>query len=95
MQAEKEQNDNGDMSTDSKAECNANAKTTNSGKKKADWSGLQMTLMSKKKEVSEELKDCILLNNGSMLSLFMNPNLVERVRESQNTLELSTNMGTK
>jgi hypothetical protein len=37
----------------------------------------------------------ILLDNGSTLSLFVNPNMVKNIRESKNTLELATNAGTK
>jgi hypothetical protein len=36
-----------------------------------------------------------LLDNGSMLSLFGNPNMVTDIRESKTTLELATNAGTK
>jgi hypothetical protein len=37
----------------------------------------------------------ILLENGSTLSLFGNPNMVTDIRESKTTLELATNAGTK
>jgi hypothetical protein len=36
-----------------------------------------------------------LLDNGSTLSLFGNPNMVTNIRESKTTLELVTNAGTK
>jgi hypothetical protein len=37
----------------------------------------------------------LLLDNGLMLSLFGNPNMVTNIRESKTTLELVTNVGTK
>jgi hypothetical protein len=36
--------------------------------------------------------DSILLDNGSMLSLFGNPNMVTNIRESKTTLELATTL---
>jgi hypothetical protein len=37
----------------------------------------------------------ILLDNGSTLSLFGNPDMVKNIRESKTTLELGANAGTK
>jgi hypothetical protein len=37
----------------------------------------------------------ILLDNGSTLSLFGNPDMVKNIRESKTTLELATNAGMK
>jgi hypothetical protein len=37
----------------------------------------------------------MLLDNGSTLSLFGNPDMVTNIRESKTTLELATNTGTK
>jgi hypothetical protein len=40
-------------------------------------------------------RNSILLDNGSTLSLFGNPDMVTNIRESKTTLELATNAGTK
>ena len=69
----------------SKAESAASTSTARAG-----WSSLQVNLMNKKMKVADEIKDWIVLDNGSMLSPLMNPKLVERIRESKNTLELAT-----
>ena len=63
--------------------------------KKTEWSGLQINLMNKKRKATEHMKDWIILDNGSTMSLFANPDLVEKIRESKNTLELHTNTGCK
>ena len=43
----------------------------------------------------DELDDYVILDSGSMVNLFMNPNLVKNIKESFQTLELSTNAGSK
>ena len=63
--------------------------------KKTEWSGLQINLMNKKRKVTEHMKDWIILDNGLTMSLFTNPDLMEKIRESKNTLELHTNTGCK
>ena len=63
--------------------------------KRTEWSGLQINLMNKKRKATEHMKDWIILDNGSTMSLFANPDLVEKIRESKNTLELHTNTGCK
>lgn len=74
----------------SEAESAASTRTRKSG-----WSGLQVNLMNKKTKAAEKMKDWIILDNGSMLSPFVNPKLVERVRELKNTLELAMDAGMK
>ena len=63
--------------------------------KKTEWSSLQINLMNKKRKATEHMKDWIILDNGLTMSLFANPDLVEKIRESKNTLELHTNTGCK
>ena len=41
------------------------------------------------------MKDDIILNNGSTLSIFANPELVEGIHKSNSTLEMATNAGTR
>ena len=55
----------------------------------------KINLMNKKRKATEHMKDCIILDNGLTMSLFANLNLVEKIRESKNTLELHTNTGCK
>ena len=90
MQAKKE--DEAEKDNESSAE------STKSNK--ASWSSLQVnlldaTLVDKKEEASQWIKDSIILDNGSTLSLFSNPELVERIQESKNILEMATNAGTR
>ena len=49
--------------------------------------------MDKKKDISSKMKDDIILDNGSTLSIFANPELVEGIRKSKSTLEMATNAG--
>ena len=56
---------------------------------------MQVRLMHKKKDISSKMKDDIILDNGSTLSLFANPELVEGIRKSKSTLEMATNAGTR
>ena len=49
--------------------------------------------MDKKKDISSKMKDDIILNNGSTLSIFGNPELVEGIQKSKSTLEMATNAG--
>ena len=43
----------------------------------------------------KDMRDCIVLNNGSSLSLFANNKLVENVRRSESKSLLATNAGVK
>ena len=63
--------------------------------KKTRWSGMQVCLMDKKKDISSKMKDDIILDNGSTLSIFANPELVDGIRKSKSTLEMATNAGTR
>lgn len=60
----------------------------------------QASLFNKKEEMeSVDFKDLkqrsIILDNGSTLSIFGNPDMVTNIRESNVTLELATNAGTR
>jgi hypothetical protein len=46
-------------------------------------------------DAKHRLKNCITLDNGSTLSLFSNPDLVQEIRTSSKTLSLATNAGVK
>jgi hypothetical protein len=60
------------------------------------WSGLLTTKQSLyKDEAQNKLKNCITLDNGSTLSLFSNPKLVEDIRTTETTVALATNAGVK
>ena len=49
--------------------------------------------MDKQKDISSKMKDDIIFDNGSTLSIFANPELVEEIRKSKSTLEMATNAG--
>ena len=65
--------------------------------KKTRWSSMQVCLMDKQKDISNKMKDDIILDNGSTLtvSIFATPELVEEIRKSKSTLEMATNTGTR
>lgn len=52
------------------------------------WSGAHVQFYQ-----AEEMKNWILLDNGSTVNLFCNPELVENIKTTSETLELSTNGG--
>ena len=52
------------------------------------WSGAQIHCYN-----ADEMKDYIILDNGSTVSIFCNPDLVENIRSTKETLKLSTNGG--
>ena len=47
--------------------------------KKTASSGMQVCLMDKKKDISSKMKNDIILDNGSTLSIFASPELVEGI----------------
>ena len=73
---------------------NDEASQSDKSSKKTEWSSMQVCLMDKKKDISSKMKDDIILDNGSTLSIFANPELVEGIRKSKSTLEMATNTGT-
>jgi hypothetical protein len=62
--------------------------TASSSSETRGWSGAQTRYQFYQ---SIEMKDVILLGNGSTVNLFCNPKLVENIRTSNETLTLSTN----
>ena len=42
-----------------------------------------------------DLKKCIIIDNGSTINLFGNPDLVNNIRKSESKLTMSTNAGSK
>jgi hypothetical protein len=71
----------------------------NKSKSKIGWNSLivrKESLHNYGKQWATGTKgNSILLDNGSTLSLFGNPNMVKNIRESKTMLELATNAGTK
>ena len=86
LQAEADGDDDG--STASNATSGTNRSFQNKG-----WSGLQVNLMNH--EDSQSMRESITLDNGSTLSLFCNPELVKDIRQSNTTLKMHTNAGSK
>jgi hypothetical protein len=93
-ESEKETNDKEDDDNVSQASRKSNKSETIS-----KWNGLivrKESLHKNGKQWATGTKgNSILLDNGSMLSLFGNPNMVKNIREWKTTLELATNAGTK
>ena len=66
------------------------------------WNGLLIGLNKRKQhslynthDLEVRLKKCITLNNGSTLSLFSNPDLLQDIQTTRTTLALATNAGVK
>jgi hypothetical protein len=95
MQAEQqdEQQDHNESTTD-------NASVTSNRSSRVSWSGLLIATSIEKEshynddqEMGSRLRNWITLDNGSTLSLFSNPDLVEDIQTSSKTLVLTTNTG--
>jgi hypothetical protein len=71
--------------------------TTSKASSRIGWSGLiiEQSLYNDDRDAKHRLKNCITLDNGSTLSLFSNPDLVQNIRTSSKTLSLATNAGVK
>ena len=59
------------------------------------WSGLQVNFFHSAEVMKETYKNSILLDNGSTLSIFTNPELVENIKNSSQTLAMATNAGVR
>ena len=69
--------------------------STRGARNATGWSSFQLSLHnSAANDVAEKMKNYIILDNGSSMSIFMNPDLVQNIREEEETLELVTNTGT-
>jgi hypothetical protein len=75
------------------------SRRSNKSNKQREWNSLIIKKKSLpnngKQWASNTKEDSILLDNGSSLSLFGNPKMVTNIRESNTTLELATNAGTR
>jgi hypothetical protein len=72
--------------------------TTSKASSQIGWSGLivEQSLYNDNRDAKHRLKNCITLDNGSTLSLFSNPDIVQNIRTSSKThLSLATNAGVK
>jgi hypothetical protein len=71
--------------------------TTSKASSQIGWSGLivEQSLYNDDRDAKDRLKNCIILDNESTLSLFSNPDLVQDIRTSSKTLSLATNAGVK
>ena len=64
--------------------------TSQSNTKKEEWMGFQAGFYQSK---MPSLKDTILLDTGSMTSLFANPNLVQNIHDSNEVMEMASSAG--
>jgi hypothetical protein len=71
--------------------------TTSKASSRIGQSGLilEQSLYNDDRDAKYRLKNCITLDNGSTLSLFSNPDLVQDIRTSSKTLSLAANAGVK
>ena len=83
-----ETNNNDDESVGSNKTNGANRSSQRAG-----WSGVQVNLMNHNHQPS--MRETITLDNGSTLSMFCDPELVENIRESTTILKMHTNAGSK
>jgi hypothetical protein len=88
-----------DEQADNKSISDVASATTNRSSR-VGWSGLLIATSIEKEshynnnqEMGSRLRNWITLDNGSTLSLFSNPDLVEDIRTSSKTLVLTTNAG--
>jgi hypothetical protein len=56
---------------------------------------VEQSLHNNDRDAKHRLKNCNTLDDGSTLSLFSNPDLVQNIRTSSKTLLLATNAGVK
>jgi hypothetical protein len=70
------------------AKSSSTDKGSENGSAAEGWCGAQIQFY-----VADKMKDYIILDNGSTVSLFCNPELVENIRSVNETLTLSTNGG--
>jgi hypothetical protein len=56
---------------------------------------VEQSLYNDDRDAKHRLKDCITLDNGSTLSLFSNPDLVQNIQTSSKALLLATNAGVR
>jgi hypothetical protein len=71
--------------------------TTSKASSRIGWSGLivEQSLYNDDRDAKDRLKNCITLDNGSTLTLFSIPDLVQDIQTSSKTLSLATNTGVK
>ena len=78
-------------------EHNNNDTDTDTTKSNRDgWSGFQQATVHTQREMKEhDMRDVLMLDSGTTISLFCNPDLVTDVRDSKEVLSLTTNAGLK
>ena len=88
LQAEADGDDDASIASHAMSGTNRSFQNNNKG-----WSCSQVNLMDH--EDNQSMRESITLDNGSTLSLFCNPELVKNIRQSNTTLKMHTNFGSK
>ena len=93
-----EDNSTQDNNENVKEQGSSATKTTSKSSKdlKTSWSGFQCFLDSNQEQDTYSLKDMIILDNGSTMDgTFMNPDLVEGIKDAESPVLMKTNAGTR
>ena len=76
-------------------EQSTNTNNTDDRSVSSEWSGLHISMNNSELKGEDLMKNSIILDNGSTVDLFSNPELVHGIHQSEQIMELHTNAGSK